>query len=68
MCYPKEKPFPQKERLDKKKILAVTAVLLYKASAICTLLIGRIRLVCTYDNFIKNTIALLIVVVLAGKY
>ena len=47
--------------------LAVTAIFLYKAAAVCTLLICRIRLVSAYDDFIKHTITLLVVVILAGE-
>lgn len=63
----KKKPFPLKERPDKKYSLAVTAVFLYKASAICTLLVGRVRLMCADNDFIEDTVTLLIVVMLAGK-
>ncbi len=50
------------------KELTVAAVFLNEASAIGTLLVSGIRLVCAYNNLIKHTIALLVVIVLAGKY
>ena len=63
----KEKALPKKERL-KIKLLAVAAVFLYKATAVGTLLVCRVRFVSTYDNFIKYTVTLLVVIVLTGKY
>lgn len=48
--------------------LTVAAVFLYEAATVCTLLIGGVRLMGAYNNFIKHTVALLVVVIFAGKY